>query len=222
MGAVTIFVIPFFLVFVSIVNMFGSITGLNVSEVVLPYDPDKGLVWEYDNENDRYIKLKETETEGDEQIFRFVKRKRSKDMTSGYMMDLVFTDKNGNTETYYAYSQSDYFDKIKILSEDEVAVFEYSITTQKKGWNYEWSLDPDYHFPDKVLYDPDMTGNEKTFTVVYELGSDEDDIFWIYFDCDARRGGYYERYGIQLDCSSGEAVLIDEYFSSRDTLYGNS
>lgn len=219
MGAVTIFVIPIFLALVSVVNMFGSITGLNVSEVVLPYDPDKGLVWEYDDENDRYIKLKDIEIEDGEQIFRFVKRKKSKNMTNGYMMDLVFTDKNGNAETYYAYSQSDYFDKIKILSADEVAVFEYSITTQKEKWRCEWSMDPDYGYPDKVLYNPKMTGNEITFTVVYELGSDEDDIFWIYFDGDEIRGGYYERYGIQLDCSGGEAVLIQEDFISRDTLY---
>ncbi|MBQ4626268.1 MAG: hypothetical protein IJB45_03340 [Clostridia bacterium] len=222
MGAVTIFVIPFFLALVSVINMFGSITGLNVSEVVLPYNPDKGLVWEYDNENDRYIKLKSIEIENGEQVFSFVKRSKSKDMTNGYMMDLVFTDKNGNAETYYAYSKSDYFDKIKILSEDEVAVFEYTITTKKEKWRCEWSMNPDYHYPHKVLYNPDMTGNEITFTVVYELGSDEDDIFWVYFEGDERRGEYFERYGIQLDCSSGQAVLVQEDFLSRDTLYKNS
>ncbi len=219
MGAVTIFVIPFFLAFVSVVNMFGAITGLNISEVVLPYNPDEGLVWKYDDKNDRYIKLKDIEIEDGEQVFRFVKSKKSKDIMNGYMMDLVFTDKNGNSETYYAYSVSDYFDKIKILSEDEVAVFEYSISTQRKNWRCEWSMNNDYGYPEKVLYNPKMTGNEITFTVVYELGTDEDDIFWIYFDGDEKRGGYFERYGIQLDCSSGEAVLLQEDFLSRDTLY---
>lgn len=101
MGAVTIFVIPIFLALVSVVNMFGSITGLNVSEVVLPYDPD-------------------------------------------------------------------------------------------------------------------ITCNPKTFTVVYEKGMEDDDIIWLYFKNSSAEKDYSENHKIRLDCSGRDVKLLNESFWSSD------
>lgn len=67
MGSVTIILVPFLLVAVFIAQFFLGITGLDTTKVTLPYSPEEGLVWEYDNKNDPYIKLKDMVIEGDEQ-----------------------------------------------------------------------------------------------------------------------------------------------------------
>ncbi len=221
MGSVTVIFVPFLVVALFIVQFFISITGKDVSDVVLPYAPDKGLVWKYDNENDPYISLKETKIVGDEQIFRFKTREYSDDEDyiygCGYMMDLVFTDENGNTETYYATARNVSLDMIKIWAEDEVSVYKYTATAHKvyddSKWSMNFSLGDSSEY---VVYDPDITCNPKTFTVVYEKGMEDDDIIWLYFKNSSAEKDYSESHKIRLDCSGRDVKLLNESFWSSD------
>lgn len=206
-----------------IFSIFSSMTGLDVSKITLPYNPEEGLVWEYDNENDPYIKLKDMVIEGDEQIFKFVNRGQSK-LTGyksgcGYMMDLVFTAENGETETYYATTRNVSLGRVKIWAEDEVLVYDYTATAKKvyddSEWEMDFGTDSDSEY---VVYNPDTKSTSRTFTVVYEKGMDEDDIIWVSFDNRSGEGDYWEAHHIQLDCSGDEAKLLKEEFWSTDNV----
>lgn len=206
-----------------IFSIFSSMTGLDVSKITLPYNPEEGLVWEYDNENDPYIKLKDMVIEGDEQIFKFVNRGQSK-LTGykygcGYMMDLVFTAENGETETYYATTRNVSLGRVKIWAEDEVLVYNYTATAKKvyddSEWEMDFGTDSDSEY---VVYNPDTKSTSRTFTVVYEKGMDEDDIIWVSFDNRSGEGDYWEAHHIQLDCSGDEAKLLKEEFWSTDNV----
>ncbi len=224
MGAVTVIFVPFLAVLVFIADLFLSITGLDITKVVLPYDPENGLVWEYDNENDPYIKLKDMVIEGDEQIFKFVNRGYNKDITykygCGYMMNLIFTAENGETETYYATTRNVSLGRVKIWSEDEVLVYNYTATAKKVYDDSEWEMDFGSESDSEyVVYNPDTESTSRTFTVVYEKGMADDDIIWISFDNRSGEGNYWEAHHIKLDCSGEEAKLLEESFWSTDSLY---
>lgn len=224
MGSVTVILVPFLAVLVFIADLFLSITGLDITKVALPYDPENGLVWEYDNINDPYIKLDDMVIEGDEQIFKFVNRGYNKDKTykygCGYMMDLIFTAENGETETYYATTRNVSLGRVKIWAEDEVLVYNYTATAQKVYDDSEWEMDfgtgSDSEY---VVYNPDTKSTSRTFTVVYEKGMDDDDIIYISFDNRSGEEDYWEAHHIKLDCSGKEAKLIEESFWSTDSLY---
>lgn len=227
MGSVTIILVPFLLVAVFIAQLFLGITGLDTTKVSLPYDPENGLVWEYDNINDPYIFLKETEIDGDKQIFRFKSREKLGDdyvYGCGSMMDLVFTDQNGNTETYYATTYGTDFHRVRIRPEDEIAVYQHTVTAAKTFEDSEWDLgfgtDTYCRY---IVYNPEMKSNPEsfTFTVAYEKGSDDDDIFWVFIESEsfANDNHYLENHQLQLDCSGKEAKLLKEEFWSTDSLY---
>lgn len=224
MGAVTVIFVPFIAVLVFIADIFLSLTGLDITKVVLPYDPENGLVWEYDNINDPYITLKDTVIEGDEQIFKFVNRGYNKDTTykygCGYMMDLIFTAESGETETYYATTRNVSLGRVKIWAEDEVLIYNYTATAKKVYDDSEWEMDFGSESDSEyVVYNPDTKSTARTFTVVYEKGMDDDDIIWISFDNRSGEGDYWEAHHIKLDCSGKEAKLLEESFWSTDSLY---
>ena len=224
MGSVTVILVPFLAVLVFIADIFLSLTGLDVTKVVLPYDPENGLVWEYDNINDPYIKLEDMVIGDDEQIFKFVNRGNNKDTNykygCGYMMDLIFTAENGETETYYATTRNVSLGRVKIWAEDEVLVYNYTATVQKLYDDSEWEMDfgtgSDSEY---VVYNPDTKSTSRTFTVVYEKGTDDDDIIWLYFVNRSAEEDYWESHKIQLDCSGKEAKLLKESFWSTDSPY---
>ena len=54
----------------------GAIFGYPTEEIALPYDEEKGLVWEYDCVNDPDIELVKTEIRDGEQVFVLWARER--------------------------------------------------------------------------------------------------------------------------------------------------
>ncbi len=203
-------ILPFLLVTTLLGNIFFSTTGLNVSEISLPYNPEKGLVWEYDNRDDIYINLVETIIKDDKQVFRFKRNKQDFISDTGCMMDLVFAAENGSTKTYYAYTKAVGFGRVKILSEDEVAVYKFTVTATETYEDSVWIVDSSYSYDDHVLYSPDTRENPKTVTVVYELGSDDDDKIYVGIRTCSEKEDYLESFGVLLYCMSGEAELIRE------------
>lgn len=150
MGSVTIiFLIPIMFFVMLFGSVSGRIKGDDVTKVELPYDPAKGVVWEYDGVDDPLMELVETEVKGDKQIFTFKgvgmfdglfdENEEPKD---DYMvMDVVFTDENGNELLYYARVDNDYLAldyKIKFWSPDEYVIFEYTPEEETTVENAEW------------------------------------------------------------------------------------
>ncbi len=222
MGTVTVGIAlifaPLYALFTMIASFFGIATGDNASKVSLPYDPEKGLVWEYDNVDDPYIRLKKTEIKDGEQIFYFTENTfhiEYFDYYKGEMMDLIFTDENGNSLKYYAYPYQEgvaTYNKIKILAPDEYIEFVYHAVPQIDDENSRWHIDSKSE--KHVLYSPEEYAPEKTYTFVYEKGSNEYNSLSVGFTCGHRDAGFYEDRYVIVDFSSGEGVITKEHNSS--------
>lgn len=158
-----IFAAPIMLFFVIFGNLFSAVTG-EKTEVVLPYDESKGIIWEYDGNEDYYVNLIETRVEGDKQIFVFQDCTKNADVEFvGGMMDLVFTDENGNQVKYYACSDNGYGGPL-IYEESECLVTEYTVTAKYPREELAWRATQE---SDSVLIQPLSHDITVTFTIVY-------------------------------------------------------
>lgn len=215
MGTITIFLAPLYALFVWISSLFGVATGNNLSKVELPYNPEQGLVWEYDNIDDIYLRLQKTEIKDGKQIFYFKHKNVLENTCYGQAMDLIFTDKNGNALKYYAYPyQEGYttYKTIKILAPGEYLEFSYTPTPQTQAPKYRWSIDLDDEI--YVLHYKDGIASEKTFTFVYEIGSNDYNMISVGFSISPTGPhNYYESGFVHVDFSSGEGVITKEYHS---------
>ena len=69
--------IPLTLIFswlTPIISFFGGIMGVGQAEIVLPHDPENGIVWEYKSEDEAFIKLVDDEIKNGQHIFTFMGR----------------------------------------------------------------------------------------------------------------------------------------------------
>lgn len=217
MGTVTVIFAPLYALFVWISSLFGLISGDNLTKVELPYDPEQGVVWEYDNVDDPYLNLQKTKIEGDKQVFYFKANSFSTPFYNGEVMDLVFTDENGNSQKYYAYRyQEGYttYKTLKILAPGEYIECSYTPTPQIEEEMYDWDVGSEEEM--YVLLDKERFAPEKTFTMIYEKGSTESGVIAVrlsWHSPTAVDGDYYESGFVQIDFSSGKGVVTKEYFS---------
>lgn len=218
MGSVTIiFLFPILFLMSFFSSVYGDITGSNRTQVVLPYDPTIGIVWEYDGVNDP-LKLVETEFDGDKQIFTFTGSFfKELSVMSGYgsVYDLIFTDKNGNQLKYFAEKSDEKLpgidfpnlSKYNIFSPDECVSFEITLNAQipKEGAHWE-SNNPD---KSNTVFAPLVDSPQATFTVA-RLGDD-----WLegseYSHTFTYVGNYYwEDVSLKYKIVNGEAVITEE------------
>ena len=141
----------------------GAIFGYPTTEVVLPYDEASGIVWEYDNVDDPDIKLVDTKIENDKQIFVFEGTNKNAIENCGKIMELVFTDKNGNEEVYYAFHGSALYAP-DIYSEEECQLLEVTMTADSPVEGGVWTVsNEDIHY---ILREQESVSETKTFTTV--------------------------------------------------------
>ncbi len=138
-----------------------AIHGQAKSELVMPYDEANGIVWEYDDVNDYYIELAEMRIEGDKQIFVFA-NEDCKEEINGSLMDIVFTDKNGNKVTYYALRGGDY-DGPEYFHESDCYTAQYTVTAEKERRKHHWET---YQENGNILCQPRKEERTDTFTIV--------------------------------------------------------
>lgn len=218
MGSVTIiFLLPILFLMSFFSSVYGDITGSNRTQVVLPYDPTIGIVWEYDGVNDP-LKLVETVVDGDKQIFTFTGSFfKELSVMSGYgnVYDLIFTDKNGNQLKYFAEKSDEKLpgidfpnlSKYNIFSPDECVSFEITLNAQipKEGANWEPTNPDEYYTAFATL----VESPQATFTVArlgdaWTEGSEYSHTF-IYV------GDYYwEDVYLKYKIVNGEAVITEE------------
>lgn len=183
-----IFLIPAAFIMSIVGDIHVAIHGEAKSELVLPYNEAEGIVWEYDDVNDYYIELADTRIEGDKQIFVFQNESCKEDI-NGSLMDIVFTDKNGNQKKYYAQRGGDY-DGPEYFEESECYSAQCTVTAEKPRKRCHWDVDQENA---SILCQPFKEEATDTFTIVMT----PDDI------------GDYDLNGIKL-------IPIFEYNNRRD------
>lgn len=178
MGASVVLILGFPLIIIELLFRIitGAVVGYPTAQVELPYDEATGLVWEYDNVDDPYVKLSKTEIKDGKQIFYF-ESTGIEIATDGEMMDLVFTDENGNEEVYYCITSA----KINapgIYSADECRLMEITLTADNPEDGGKWIVTENGNY---ILNQEAVVSDTQTFTVVITP--------------DNKRGGYAE-YGM--------------------------
>lgn len=140
----------------------GAIFGYPTVQVELPYDDAKGIVWEYDNVDDPYIMLVDTKIENDKQIFVFEGTNKSDNDYCGRIMELVFTDKNGNEKVYYGYHASKLYAP-EIYPAEECQLTEITLTAHEPVSGGIWKVtDNDYY----ILCEKASVSETQIFTTV--------------------------------------------------------
>ncbi len=227
MGSVTIIVIiPLMLIIMGVGSIAGAIKGDNVTEVVLPYNPSEGIVWECDGIDDSLFNLIETEIDGDEQIFIFKGNNmlsglfdKSEDMSDydafdyDTVTDVVFTNKNGEELLYCACVDHDYIAlnyKMKFWSPDEYIIFDYTPKAETYVDGAEWVSGED-----SLIGETESNG-EKTFTFRILPDKEKESIYKL--SCTYRApmddgsGNYvfYEKIEVEIRTKGSEYIIKDE------------
>lgn len=165
MGSSVVLIFAFPLLFFGVIFslLTGAVFGYPTTEVVLPYDEATGIVWEYDNVDDSDIKLVDTKIENGKQIFVFEGMYIFEIENSGKIMELVFTDKNGNEEVYYAHFASHLYGP-DIHPEEDCQLIEVTMTAENPvdGGVWKVSLDDNQY----ILREQDSVLETHTFTTV--------------------------------------------------------
>lgn len=163
MGSSIVLILAFPLMFVGLIfeMIMGAVVGYPTAQIELPYDEAAGLVWEYDNVDDPYINLVKTEIKDGKQVFIFESAGISLDW-NGEVMELVFTDKNGNEEVYYAYGGAKR-SAPEFCADEECSLYELTITAENPVSGGKWKVgDHNYY----LLHQEINEADSQTFTVV--------------------------------------------------------
>lgn len=244
MGSVTIIVIiPIAVILILVSSLIGSITGGDRTQVVLPYEPEKGIVWECDVQDDTPIELVETEIDGEKQIFHF-KSNFSMDMVRHFAdiaKDLItkeysdtewsygeyyrvtFTDENGNEQKYYAETQTDtesiYFDRAVFYAPDEYFAFDYTVTAQQPiEGEYGWYNQDSEHRTEfyKAEFSP-----TRTVTIIHagdDFESNEEYYnYWIEYGPIDGYKSETESVAMKYRIVDGEVEIIEEIQKIKET-----
>lgn len=204
--------LPIAFIFNSFSSFYVDFMNKKQAEIILPYDESKGIVWEYDNKDDFYIDFVEVKVEGNKQIFVFKNNEsETREDREGHCMDLVFTDKNGNSETYYA-DFGDYGSLI-FYEESECLITEYTVSPRTVKDNMHWIVD---NRADRVLIQPISYDTEVTFTLVCmpddirALKRGDNYAFVPGFDYVNENGAYSESVGVFYKLTDGKLEIKDE------------
>lgn len=215
-----IFLFPIILIAGIFGNFFTDITGKKQAEIVLPYDESKGIVWEYDNKDDFYIDFVEVRKEENEQIFVFkyngaeYDKVEAREGKIGCCMDLVFTDKNGNTEKYYADIRD--FGELVFYDESECLTTEYTAVVHDPFENFHWVPGSDRG---SFLIQPISYGPEVTFSLVCmpddieRLKAEEDYAFNPNFSYVNEDGAFIESVTVLYELADGKLQVKDELWT---------
>ncbi|MBQ3498567.1 MAG: hypothetical protein IJA87_05520 [Clostridia bacterium] len=142
----------------------GAIFGYPQAEINLPYDEANGTVWEYDGIDDPYIGLDEVKVDGDEQIFVFSARENDdEEKYEGSIMQIVFTDRNGNEKAYYCNFSGSKFGQPAFYPAEECITLDITVTAKKPKKNAKWKTGMDDY---DILVCETEKGESCTFTAV--------------------------------------------------------
>ncbi len=195
----TIFGIAAYTIGSALFGFIGIATGDNTSEVVLPYEPESGYVWEYDGIDDISIISVNSKNKNGKQIFSFMGMDIKEDVDHGSVMDLVFTAENGETRTYYAYVENGFiYDRVIVAAAEDCSVMDYTVKSVCGNEDCKWTVGFNREDEECVLYNSDTTGTEMTYTVVV-FPENEDKEFGRFFRCKSSTADHYESHYVWFD-----------------------
>ncbi len=219
MGSVTvIFIIPIMFVVMLFGTVTGAVKGDNVTKVQLPYNPDEGLVWEYDGVDDPLFDLVETEVKGNEQVFTFKGKSfvdvMKNELDTELVMDVVFSNVKGDELLYYACVNHGYislYEKIEFYSPDEYILFSYSPEEETTVEGAEWIV---WGNSTNIYAEKEVDG-EKTFTFLFlpdkEIGTVfHEEFYYMIKATETEKATYYEKMIIEIKATVGEYEIKDE------------
>lgn len=202
--------LPLFFVIAIPSMIFEFATGRDKTEFILPYEPEKGIVWECDFD-DQQFKLVETEIDGNNQLFYIRPKILSyTDPQQGQFSYIIFTDENGNEEKYYICKNNDtaaYFD-LYVYAPGEYVDFDYTVKSKNPIRSYSWHVQTSQ--ADFILYNPDVDSEETTFTVVHPLDKPLRDSYTIGFYYGPHSGDSKEGYSVTYTVTENNAEIIKE------------
>ncbi len=214
MGSVTIiFLAPIIILMSLFGNLIAAFTGENLTEVTLPYDESKGIVWKYDDsEEKRIFDYKETRIEGDKQIFVFEGERYSyldqnKKHDPTLVEEAVFTAENGSKLIYYVRDDNENNSLSSLyypvfFAPGEYYTFDYTVKPDKVRENAEWiSFGGNDGFLSSTLYEND----ECKFNLVWLPEKKGEEI----------KEGDTHSVGFNYQKSSDAEGLFEQYYQIR-------
>lgn len=219
MGSITaIFLIPFLSVFAIFSSLFAAIIGVDKTEVELPYNEEKGLVWTCE-ENAEWFFVEETEIEGDKQIFTF---KGNSVFSSEYQRyydreEVVFTAENNEQIIYMAVKFDEFATLnhiVTMYSPDEYGMITYTPKADTPVDGAVW-----FGGANADVYKTEVVDGETEYTFVYLPDEDGETAFTTYMIY-AVKGEYglheyHERILLDVKLENGEATVtqkVREYY----------
>lgn len=198
MGSSVVLILAFPLMFVEILFelITGAVLGYPTAQVELPYDEATGLVWEYDCVDDPYIKLVETKIEDGKQIFYFEGENNLSPDWNGEMMEIVFTDKNGNEEVYYSVGGGKR-SAPSIYSSEECRLMEITMTANNPSNGGKWKVTEHSNY---ILYQEETAADTQTYTVVITPGNKKGS--YVEYGMFSVKFAYVDSLGVPLELST--------------------
>ena len=209
--------IPYFVVVIAFNLVVGVIKGPEETEIRLPYDPDNGIVWTYEDD-DPYLKLIDTEIDKNEQVFCFVNdnynpiksmidsfvHKENGDGCNGNIMDVVFTSENGNERVFYA-RESWPLNEPKIYPAEDCLTTTFTCVAENPTDGAVWRTSTKSGDLGGVLCQPYTADSTVTFTVVALPEDINDGHCSAFFDYAVWQT--IERYDVYFKIADGEITV---------------
>ena len=230
MGAVTaIFLVPLMLPFMLIMGLFDTAFGIGTEKVVLPYDEESGVVWEYREGDEAFVDCIKTTIKDGQQIFTFRGKvwfdpnNPSSYQNEEFVDALYFVDADGNVKTYYAFLDfrsdgpggdvSTIYGGMEIYEESECAIFEYTLksTTEVEGcyW-HEYDHHTGY-YRNRYVGLPDIENmHERTYKFVLPPEDIQDGTFDMSFYYRPEYGRQYDKVDVTFEMVGKEVNVIEE------------
>ncbi len=241
MGAVTaIFLVPLLLPFMLFMGVFETAFGIGTEKVVLPYDEESGVVWEYREGDVAFVDCIRTEIKNGQQIFTFRGKWMLDDgnpesyQNEEFVDDLYFVDADGNVKTYYAmldFSKdgpndgSLFYGDMEIYEESECAIFEYTvkaITEVEDCYWHEYDYSAQNDDSNRYVGLPDLKNvPERTYKFVLPPEDIKDGTFNMSFYYRTESGRQYEKIAVTFEMVGKEVSVSEEihYVEGEDGLW---
>ena len=231
MGAVTaIFLVPLLLPFMLIMGLFDTAFGIGTEKVVLPYDEESGVVWEYREGDEAFVDCIKTTVKDGQQIFTFRGKRVLEDgypvsyQNEEFVDALYFVDADGNVKTYYAmldYSGDGPGDDVSLIyggmeiyEEGECAIFEYTVkalTEIEDCYWHEYDYSARYDEINRYVGLPDIKNMpERTYKFVLSPEDIKDGTFGMTFYYRTEKGRQYEKITVVFEMVGKEVNVIEE------------
>lgn len=231
MGSITaIFLLPFLSVFAIFLGIFDTLTGVGTEKIILPYDPQSGIVWKYKEGNEAYIDCIKSEITDGQQVFTFRgKRAFDKDRPSStyyenkeLVDDIYFEDDNGNTKKYYAFvdfsvsdpqTDSAIYGNMDIFEESECASFQYNAKAETELENCYWHVYDGHANLRQNRYIGEYKHeniHERTYQFVFPPEDIYDHTFELSFVYRDSNGKQFEKIEVNFEMTDKEVTVIEE------------